>query len=139
MRLTRKHVLLGAACAAIAFTGTAGAAVTGPMAVGHAPAVHAQLLSASSDWPGYLHDNGHSSFNPSAKSITTANIGNLQPVWRWRVPTPANGASPTLWASPVTSNGVVYIGAEDGTFFAISEATRQVLWSDFLGLETKTT
>jgi len=118
---------------------TAGAAVTGPMAVGHAPVAHAQLLSASSDWPGYLHDNGHSSFNPIATSITTGNIGNLQPVWRWRVPAPANGASPTLWASPVTSKGVVYIGAEDGTFFAISEATRKVLWSDFLGLETKTT
>jgi outer membrane protein assembly factor BamB len=139
MRVTRRHVLLGAACAAIAFTGTAGAAVTGPMAAGHAPAAHAQLLSASSDWSAYLHDNGHSSFNPSATSITTANIGNLQPVWRWRVATPPNGTSSTLWASPVVSNGVVYIGVEDGYFYAVSEATQQVLWSDFLGYSTKLT
>jgi outer membrane protein assembly factor BamB len=30
----------------------------------------------------------------------------------------------------------VYIGAEDGMFYAVSEATQTVLWSDNLGLDT---
>ena len=36
-------------------------------------------------------------------------------------------------------NGVVYIGSEEGNFYAISEATRTVLWSRFLGVVPITT
>jgi outer membrane protein assembly factor BamB len=39
-------------------------------------------------------------------------------------------------ASPTVSNGVVYIGVLDGIFYAVSEATQQVVWSRFLGLRT---
>ena len=39
-------------------------------------------------------------------------------------------------ATPVVLNGVFYVGVEDGIFYAVSEATQQILWSDFLGLRT---
>ena len=32
-------------------------------------------------------------------------------------------------------NGVFYVGVEDGSFYAVSEATQTVLWSDFLGVD----
>jgi polyvinyl alcohol dehydrogenase (cytochrome) len=94
---------------------------------------------AGADWTAYLHDASHSSYNAAATSITSSKVGSLQPVWRWIVPASPNTGKTTLLASPTVSNGVVYMGAEDGYFFAVDEATRQVLWSDFLGLSLPTT
>jgi outer membrane protein assembly factor BamB len=85
----------------------------------------------TADWPEYLHDTGHSSFNAAATSIGTGNVAHLQPVWQWFEP-PTTGR--TFDASPTVVNGVVYIGSESGNFYAISEATRTVLWSRNFGV-----
>jgi len=88
----------------------------------------------TADWPAYLLDTGHSSFNAAATSIGTGNVANLQPVWRWFEPGTGNRQ---LNASPTVVNGVVYIGSETGTFYAISEATQTVLWSRNFGVTPK--
>ena len=49
------------------------------------------------------------------------------------MPASTNAGKTTLWASPTVVNGVVYIGAMDGWFFAVDTVTQQSLWSDFLG------
>jgi len=92
----------------------------------------------SSDWPQYLGGPSHSSYNAAATSITVAGVqaGNLQPVWRWSAPSSTNAGRNILRASPTVVDGVVYIGADDGMFYAVSEATQKVLWSDNLGLDT---
>jgi polyvinyl alcohol dehydrogenase (cytochrome) len=118
------------ASTAVALAGFAPAAASPP------PAPPPQ---ASGDWTGFLHDTGHTSYNAAATSITTANLGSLQPVWRWVVPASPNTGSTTLLASPTVSGGVAYIGADDGYFYAVDEATQQVLWSAYLGLVTPTT
>jgi outer membrane protein assembly factor BamB len=93
-----------------------------------------------SDWPQYLDGPSHSSYNAAATAITVAGIkaGNLQPVWRWSEPPSTNSARNTLQASPTVVDGVVYIGSSDGMFYAFSEATQKILWSDNLGLDTAT-
>jgi outer membrane protein assembly factor BamB len=94
--------------------------------------------SSSTDWTSYLNGPSHSSYNAAATSITTAgvNAGNLQPVWRWVPPaSTVSGATNSFKATPVVSNGVFYVGVEDGSFYAVSEATQQILWSDFLGVD----
>jgi len=90
------------------------------------------VTEAGADWPAYLGGPQHSSYNGLANSITTANVGNLEPVWRWLPPTGAT--KNRLFASPIVVNGVVYVGSENGTFYAVNEATRTVLWSQFLGV-----
>ena len=90
--------------------------------------------ATGADWSGYLHDNGHSSYNAAATSITPATLGNLQPVWRWLVPSSPNGGTTQLLASPTVYNGTVYIGAKDGYFYAVNETTQAIVWSDFLGV-----
>ena len=90
----------------------------------------------SSDWSSYLDGPAHDSFNPDATSVTTADLGDLRPVWRWMVPASPNSGSTDLLASPTVSDGVVYLGAKDGYFFAVDEADRAVLWSHFLGIDT---
>src|SRR6266851_3503251 len=130
MRLKSKPVVLTAIAAACIGLGVSGGASVATASGG-----------AAADWPAFLHDSTHTSFNAAATSITPSAIlaGNLQPVWRFLVPASPNAGSVNMWASPVVSNGVVYIGAEDGYFFAISEATRHILWSKFLGIITPIT
>jgi outer membrane protein assembly factor BamB len=92
--------------------------------------------SDGSNWPSFLNGNGHDSYNPSATSFTPANTGQLAPAWNWVVPPSPNAGYPSLLASPTVVNGVIYIGAMDGYFYAVSEATHQVLWSEFLATVT---
>ena len=85
----------------------------------------------AADWPAFLFDTGHSSYNAAATSIGTGTLANLQPVWQWMQP---SGTNRKFYASPTVVNGVVYIGSESGYFYAISEATQTVLWSRFFGV-----
>ena len=96
------------------------------------PAGASPVPAASSDWPSYLDGPAHSSYNSAATAITPADFGHLEPVW-------SALAGHPFQASPTVVNGVVYIGSEDGNFFAFDEATRSVLWSQFLGTIKGTT
>jgi outer membrane protein assembly factor BamB len=104
------------------------------------PVSYSQAATASGTlgWTQYLFGPGHSSYNRTATSITTAGIqaGDLQPVWSWDVPASTNAGTNQLLASPTVVDGVMYIGAQDGMFYAVSEATQTVLWSANLGLDT---
>ncbi|MHB1930321.1 MAG: outer membrane protein assembly factor BamB family protein [Acidimicrobiales bacterium] len=93
--------------------------------------------TVSADWPAYLFGAQHSSYNPAATSITPANVSGLEPVWRWLPPTGAGKNA--LFSSPVVVGGVVYVGSMNGYFYAVSEATRAVLWSRYLGVVVGTT
>jgi outer membrane protein assembly factor BamB len=84
------------------------------------------------NWEGYLHDPTHSSFNNQATAITLANATALVPAWSWR-------AGSSLFASPTVYNGRIYIGAKNGVFYALDEATGAVVWQRFLGQTLKLT
>ena len=77
------------------------------------------------NWETYLHDPTHSSFNNQATAITPANATALVPAWSWR--------ATSLLASPTVYNGRIYIGAKNGVFYALDEATGAVVWQRFLG------
>lgn len=85
----------------------------------------------TADWPAYLFDTGHSSYNAAATSVGTGNVASLQLAWKWTQP---SGTGRVFNASPTAVGGVVYIGSETGSFYAISEATRTVLWSRNFGV-----
>jgi outer membrane protein assembly factor BamB len=91
--------------------------------------------TGAADWPAYLKGADHSSYNAAATSITPGNAGALFPAWTWATPASTNAGMNQILASPTVAGGVVYVGAEDGEFYAISEATHAVLWSDFLGID----
>src|SRR5947199_227073 len=62
------------------------------------------------NWPTYLFDASHSSFNAAATAITPSNAGTLIPAWNWL---PDRGGRPgqpppQLFAGPTVVNGVVY-------------------------------
>jgi outer membrane protein assembly factor BamB len=98
----------------------------------------ATSLAQSSDWPGYLFDNGHSSHNALATAITPANASTLVEDWSFIDPQPTFQGQPpaSLYSSPTVVNGVVYIGSNTGMFYALDEATGAVLWQQLLGFTT---
>jgi outer membrane protein assembly factor BamB len=87
------------------------------------------------NWSSYLNGLEHSSYQPDATSITPSTAPDLTTDWTWK---PAKGTmqgqpAPALYSSPTVYDGVIYIGADTGEFYALNESTGAVLWSDFLG------
>jgi polyvinyl alcohol dehydrogenase (cytochrome) len=93
------------------------------------------------NWHAFLFGSAHHSDNSAATAITPATVPGLTRVWRWMpaAPTMTGQPGPSLFASPTVVDGRVYIGANTGVFYALSEATGQVLWHRFLGFVTKKT
>lgn len=105
------------------------------LVVGVVP-VSASGASTGDNWSAYLDGVAHDSYNAGATGITTTNAGAVQPVWQWLAPASPNTGSPSFLASPTVYDGVIYIGAMDGEFYALNQSTHQVLWSQFLGYDT---
>jgi outer membrane protein assembly factor BamB len=103
-------------------------------------AVAASQASTKSfvNWTQYLFSSQHTSTNGAAKSITPGNAATVSQVWRFNPP-PGSSKLAGFWSSPTVYNGVVYIGARNGSFYAVNEATGKVLWSRFIGYVTHKT
>ncbi|MDQ6700461.1 MAG: PQQ-binding-like beta-propeller repeat protein, partial [Acidobacteriota bacterium] len=82
-------------------------------------------LSAA-DWPMYLFNPGHSSFNADEKQLGTADVSLLQPAWTISARAPL--------ASAVTvADGILYFGAWDGNFYAVNASDGSLIWRQFVG------
>ena len=119
--------------ALVAVSGLAAVVLSAPAAAAGAAAAGAGL-----DWRQYLHGPQHSSVS-LATAFTPSNAASASQVWHWQPPVIPGKPSPRLVASPTVAAGRVYIGAESGGFYALSEATGAVLWSRQLDTEPKAT
>lgn len=92
------------------------------------------------NWSQYLYSGSHSSYNAATTTITPANAANLTKAWKFQPPSPTGltGLKGFL-SSPTVYNGVIYIGARNGYFYAISESTGAVIWQKFIGYQPKKT
>jgi outer membrane protein assembly factor BamB len=84
------------------------------------------------NWTQYLFSAGHSSHNGAATAITPANANTVSQAWKFKPPTAPSGLAGFL-SSPTVYNGVIYIGARNGNFYALDENTGNVLWSRSIG------
>jgi outer membrane protein assembly factor BamB len=93
------------------------------------------------NWPSYGRDPAHDSYQAAATAITTANAATLKVKWHWS-PVPKPPADSLLYSSAITVNGVIYIGADTGDFYALNEVTGKQIWRDVLpftpGFKTST-
>jgi outer membrane protein assembly factor BamB len=96
------------------------------------PAASGAAVAPSSyvNWPSYLLGSSHSSYQVAAKTITPANAASLTPLW---------SNSIGLLSSPTVYDGVIYIGATNGKFYAFNETTGAQIWSDSIGTVKGTT
>lgn len=85
------------------------------------------------NWSEYLFSTRHTSDNTAATVITPANAGTLKLAWKF-APDPAQiSGLGGFFASPTVYRGVVYIGARNGYFYALSETSGAVIWKRFIG------
>jgi polyvinyl alcohol dehydrogenase (cytochrome) len=94
------------------------------------------IANNTSNWTSYLHGPAHNSYNVGTTTISPSNVAQLAPVWQF-TPSPQNNNG--FLASPTVANGIVYIGSENGYFYAFNEATQAIVWSVFLGTVKGTT
>ena len=81
----------------------------------------------AADWPMYLYDISHSSFNPAESQIDKQSAPFLDAAW-------VTNLSAPMAAAPTISGRVAYVGTWDGSFYAIDTETGAVLWSAFVGM-----
>ena len=123
------------------------AVITVPVAMGltvlAAPTLPAQSALASSpfiNWPSYLDGVTHQSHAAGATAITQSNAGELTEAWHFMpAAPPVASLGYALNASPTVYDGVVYIGGNNGTFYAIDESTGAVIWQRAIGYVPTTT
>jgi uncharacterized protein (TIGR03437 family) len=84
------------------------------------------VSASAQDWPMYLKDLTHSSFNNAEKQLNIKTIATLQPAW-------TTSLGGFLSAGVTLSNGVLYIGNWSGNFFAVDAQTGKVIWTVFVG------
>jgi polyvinyl alcohol dehydrogenase (cytochrome) len=118
----------------VKITGSAAAAAAVLILLAVAPAAGQTFVN----WPQYLFSAQHTSQNSSATVITTANAAQVSLAWKFAPPTAPSGLG-GFFSSPTAYNGVIYIGARNGYFYAINETTGAVIWSRLIGYVTKTT
>lgn len=93
------------------------------------PAAEVQAVPATlpgCDWPMFGGSPSRDFASDCAQAPTPATAGHLRP--RWVVHT-----SDVVTAQPAVSGGRVYVGAWDGSFYAIDQATGRVAWTTVLG------
>src|SRR5499427_6129567 len=88
------------------------------------------------NWPQYLYSPGHTSANTVANVITPANAASLKLAWNF---VPKGSGLVGFLSSPTVYNGVIYIGARNGYFYALNEATGAIIWQRFIGFVPKLT
>jgi outer membrane protein assembly factor BamB len=95
-------------------------------------AVHQRLAPAvtKQDWPAYLLGPRHPSATYGPATITPGSAGRLRAAWTFREQRPAGKRRPPggFSASPTVADGMVFIGSQNGDFYALRESTGQVVW-----------
>jgi outer membrane protein assembly factor BamB len=90
------------------------------------------------NWPQFLYSPNHASDNVAATTITPSNAARLSAQWTFKPPSAPSGLN-GFFSSPTVYNGMIYIGARNGYFYAVNEATGTVKWSRFIGYVTHKT
>ena len=91
--------------------------------VGVAPLIscsHSSSSSPSSDWPMFGGNLLHT-FTQANPTINSTNVAQLTTAWTFPV-------SDAVSASPSVVNGVVYVGAWDGFFYALDATSGALKW-----------
>jgi outer membrane protein assembly factor BamB len=92
------------------------------------------------NWPAYLGGAQHDSYSPQAAAVTTSNAASMTAAWHFQPdPPPIASLGGLIYSSPVVYGGVVYIGANNGTFYALDESSGTVVWKRFFGFTSRLT
>ena len=84
-------------------------------------------ITYADDWPMYLGDLSHTSYRSTELQINSANVAQLQQLWKTSIGTPIASAA-------TVSNGFLFFGDWAGNFHAMNAATGAIAWTQSLGV-----
>jgi outer membrane protein assembly factor BamB len=135
--LTTNACILAVIGLAVGVLGVAGPVGGAGTAVAADASAATLATTSGANWSSYLLNAGHASYNSGATTITGSNAGSLTASWTWMPPAPPISAlGEAITSSPTVYKGVIYVGANNGSFYALNESTGAILWSDFVGYVT---
>ena len=90
------------------------------------PTDAALRAAAPAEWLNYGRDYAETHYSPLAQ-ITAANVANLKPAWTFDLSAAGSPTGP-LEATPLVSNGVMYVSGQWSTVFAIDIKSGSLKW-----------
>jgi outer membrane protein assembly factor BamB len=90
---------------------------------------------SGADWPGALFNPQNSSYNDLETTLTPTNVNQLALAADFTVDT-GTPFTDTISTSIISVDGVLYFGSWNGYEYAVNAQTYQVLWKQFLGIDT---
>src|ERR1039457_5312593 len=87
----------------------------------------AVAATTGTNYATYLGGPAHDSYAASATTFTVANANLVRSKWKDSTLGPFN-------ASPAVDNGIIYIGSENGDFYAINASSGKVKWTKTLSI-----
>jgi outer membrane protein assembly factor BamB len=115
--------------------GGAGAAMVAALALAFGAAVPAGSVTTAVDYPGFMHDVGHSSFSSDATTVTPSSTLGVK--WTFQEARAKGHLRPAFYSTPIVVEHVMYVGSNSGEFYAIDMNTGSVIWQHFLGYEAR--
>ena len=99
------------------------------------PALAGAQTSSSGDWPSYGRDRGGERFSP-LEGIHRKNVARLQVAWEYSTGEAGvkTGNSTSFEATPLVSNGIMYLGTPLGKVIALEAETGTERWVVDLGV-----
>jgi outer membrane protein assembly factor BamB len=83
------------------------------------------IAASLNSYPAYLGGSAHDSYVPSATAVTLANAASVSSLWKL-------STLGTFNASPTVNAGIIYIGSENGNFYAIKATNGTIKWKKAL-------
>ncbi|MEV0291497.1 PQQ-binding-like beta-propeller repeat protein [Kribbella sp. NPDC050820] len=77
---------------------------------------------AVGDWTQFRNGPAHQGVNPAETALSVSTVSGLRQQWVTKI-----GGS--VWSSPATADGRLYVGGLDGRLHALDAATGQTLWA----------
>jgi hypothetical protein len=107
----RNRLAVGVFCGLVAATALA-------LSATHATAT---AITPNGSWPAYHHDDGHTGFDSSQPTATTATTG-------WT----SLGLDETVYGEPLVYQGIVYVATLNNTVYALNQTDGSQVWSTHL-------
>ncbi len=85
------------------------------------------------DWLGFLGGPSHHSASADG-GIEMSDIAHLSAQWRWKLPA-ITGRPGSIFATPATWRGRVFLAANSGVLYALDESTGNELWHRDFGIQ----
>jgi outer membrane protein assembly factor BamB len=91
------------------------------------------------DWSTFGYDLARSGNNPNETTISTGNVGTLQPLWSTNLGSTGVTSQPVLASNVTVAGGtrnMLYIGSLSGAFAALDADTGAIVWRKTMAVST---